>query len=78
MHSGRITGNTEVIPRAGKPYLSIYEIGSRSASKKSPAFVGEYDDRAFVLRCDTADDYFTTDWKSGEVRRLANWLSVEE
>jgi len=22
--------------------------------------------------------YLTTDWKSGEVRRLANWLSEEE
>ena len=22
--------------------------------------------------------YLTTDWKSGEDRRLANWLSVEE
>jgi hypothetical protein len=24
------------------------------------------------------DVYFTTDWKSGEVSRLANWLSEEE
>src|SRR6266851_2656670 len=34
----------------------------------------------FVLRFIgfAALDYRTTDWKSGEVRRLANWLSEEE
>jgi hypothetical protein len=26
----------------------------------------------------TGCGYLTTDWKSGEVRRLANWLSEEE
>ena len=33
----------------------------------------------FVLRTVLPEAaYLTTDWKSGEVRRLANWLSEEE
>ncbi len=40
----------------------------------------------FCLLCDVAGlldypsylAYLTTDWKRGEVRRLANWLSEEE
>jgi len=32
----------------------------------------------FTLAVALLLSYLTTDWKSGEVRRLANWLSEEK
>ena len=45
-------------------------------NKQSPNFAR--DAKFGLLFCCVPLSYLTTDWKSGEVRRLANWLSEEE
>jgi hypothetical protein len=54
--------------------MGILRIGLRPIAHLSRKERGEDGHPGFGL----VTDYLTTDWKSGEVRRLANWLSEEE
>jgi len=45
--------------------------------QESPSFAGVNAKIGLVYCCCDAA-YLTTDWKSGEVSKLANWLSLEE
>jgi len=50
---------------------------TNKAWKKSPTFAMNAR-LGLLLLASGVVVYLTTDWKRGEVRRLANWLSEEE
>jgi len=56
------------------------ECGPRLKSESQKARRGRESTEGFggLVSMVRTGGYFTTDWKSGEVSRLANWLSEEE
>lgn len=75
----RPVGNWPKVCRVGKTEVKagdkLFFPTDKRRDEKSPAFAMSAKGRASLSFC-TA--YLTTDWKRGEVRRLANWLSDEE